>query len=100
PHLQSWRPRRQQDHQDACTRENTVSTVSIVRPDDGDLRSSQPPAEMQPTTTAVDPGARPLTMLTVLTQKPRRDRLTLLSNRDSSINALERRPCAGRSTSS
>src|SRR4029450_1957039 len=30
-HVQSWGPRRQQDHQDACTLESTVSTVSTVR---------------------------------------------------------------------
>jgi hypothetical protein len=52
--------------------ENTVSAVSIVRADDDDLRPSQPPPE------AVDAaredsrrrGGRPLTMLTVLIQKP------------------------------
>jgi hypothetical protein len=44
--------------------ESTVSTVSIVRHNDHDPGSSQPPAG------AFDPRSRPQTMLTVLTLKP------------------------------
>jgi hypothetical protein len=44
--------------------ESTVSTVSIVRHNDHDPGSSQPPAG------AFDPRSRPQTMLTGLTLKP------------------------------
>ena len=51
---------------------STVSTVSIVRDNDHDPRSSQPlPGPIGAAeTTAIDPRARPQTVLTVLTQKP------------------------------